>query len=269
MKKQSEHRGNTLGKICSREFTRAYCIKFSSVWYADEWKWYYNNNVFCQLGTSRIYSDSIIILRNIYTQPQTCYLIMSRRKHVKINDSWSEWRSLSKGVPQSYVMCPLRFNVFLSYIFYLLENMCMFYNFIDTDVNFTSHSYEICMKSTRQLHAISRISKYLNEKCKMGLYNAFIISNFNYCNTLWHFSNEDDTMKLEKIPKCELRLIFNDFESDYDDLLKRADRPLLYIRRLRAVGLETYHSLRMQNPHFYINCLFPNKNIISCKMGAK
>ena len=59
--------------------------------------------------------------------------------------------------------------------------------FIDNDLNFARQSKEICSKATRQLHAFTRISKYLDEKCKLSLYNAFIMSSFNYCNTIWHF----------------------------------------------------------------------------------
>ena len=59
--------------------------------------------------------------------------------------------------------------------------------FIDNDLNFARQSKEICSKATRQLYAIARISKYLDEKCKLSLYNAFIMSSFIYCNTIWHF----------------------------------------------------------------------------------
>ena len=135
--------------------------------------------------------------------------------------------------------------------------------------SFRVSNIEICTKATRQLHAISRISKYLNEKCKMSLYNAFIMSNFNYCNTIWHFCNAGDTLKLEKIQKRAFRMIFNDFESNYDALLKRADRPLLYVSRLRAMALETYKGLKKQNPPFLHKLFIPKKINMNCEMGAK
>ena len=53
--------------------------------------------------------------------------------------------------------------------------------------------------------------------------------NFNYYNTTWHFCNAGDTVQLEKMQTHALRITFNDFESNYDALLKRAGWPLLHI----------------------------------------
>ena len=95
------------------------------------------------------------------------------------------------------------------------------------------------------------------------------MSNFNYCNTIWHICNVGDTLKLEKIQKRALRIIFNDFESNYDALLKRADRPLLYVSRLRAVALETYKSLKKLNPPFLHELFIPKQNQYELRNGGQ
>ena len=63
---------------------------------------------------------------------------------------------------------------------------------IDDDLKFHSHVTYVCKKSSSQLNAISRISKYLDVKCRTALYNSFIMSNFNFGNTIWHFCNISD-----------------------------------------------------------------------------
>ena len=60
--------------------------------------------------------------------------------------------------------------------------------------------------------------------------------------------------------KRALRIISDDFESNYYVLLKRADWPLLYVSRLRAVALETYKSIKKQNPQFLHESFIPKQN---------
>ena len=68
----------------------------------------------------------------------------------------------------------------------------------------------------------------------MSIYNAFIASNFNYCNTFWHFCSNQSLYKLEKLDKQALRVILNDYSLSNRDLLDKASKPTLYISRLKA-----------------------------------
>ena len=54
---------------------------------------------------------------------------------------------------------------------------------------------------------------------RMSIYIAFIASNFNYCNTVWHFCSNRGLYKLEKIHKQALRVVLNDYFSSYCHLL--------------------------------------------------
>ena len=101
------------------------------------------------------------------------------------------------------------------------------------------------------------------------MYNAFIMSSFNYCNTIWHFCNDGDIIKLEKLQKRALRIIFTDYESNYDTLLQRSGRPLLYVSRLRAVALETYKTIKKQNPQFLQDLFVPKENHYDLRNGSQ
>ena len=95
------------------------------------------------------------------------------------------------------------------------------------------------------------------------------MSSFNYCNTIWHFCNDGDILKLEKLQKRALRIIFNDYESNYDTLLQRSGRPLLYVSRLRAVALETYKTINKQNPQFLQDLFVPKENHYGLRNGSQ
>jgi len=77
----------------------------------------------------------------------------------------------------------------------------------------------------------------LSTDCKILIYNSFIRSNFNYCPLVWHFCNKTNTEKLEKLQLRALRIVFNDFNSSYSDLLIKADMPTLH---LKLVALEIF-----------------------------
>ena len=57
-----------------------------------------------------------------------------------------------------------------------------------------------------------------------------------YAQTLiivWHFCSSKSFYKIEKIKERALRLLHNDFASDYAELLKRSGKVTMEIKRLR------------------------------------
>ena len=110
-------------------------------------------------------------------------------------------------------------------------------------LNFESHIAGICTKASWHISAIARIAKYLELPCKIKLYNAFVRSNFQYCNIVWHFCNEKDQVKMEKVNKRALQVVTNDYVSTYKELLLQANVSCLFIERVKCIALETFKSL--------------------------
>ena len=127
---------------------------------------------------------------------------------------------------------------------------------VDSKLNFDCNLSNICKKSSRYLSAISRVSKYMSTECRQSLYNAFVSSNFQYCNIVWHFCGTRNTIKIEKINRRALRIIFNDHRSSYTELLLRAGQPSMYMSRIQTIALETYKSLKQLNPPFLHNFFY-------------
>lgn len=79
------------------------------------------------------------------------------------------------------------------------------------------------------------------------------MSNLSYCPLTWHFCNERNTKKIEKLQERALRFIYNDNTSTYHSLLERSKLPSLKIRRMRTMALETYKIVTKSSPQFLHN----------------
>ena len=108
-------------------------------------------------------------------------------------------------------------------------------------------------------YAVRRLAKYLKKDCLMKLFYAFVIFNFSYCATVWHFCSKSSTIKLEKMQKAALRVVFNDYTADYSQLLSISKRSPLLIVRLRALLIEVFKCVRELDPIFR-NILFTLNN---------
>ena len=128
--------------------------------------------------------------------------------------------------------------------------------FIDYELNFSDHVTDLCKRASRQLNAVRRVAKYLKKDCLMKLFYAFVRSNLRYCATVWHFCSKSSTIKMEKIQKAALRVVFT---ADYSKLLNMSKRSPLLIVRLRALLIEVFKCVRELDPIF-MNILFTLNN---------
>ena len=60
----------------------------------------------------------------------------------------------------------------------------------------------------------------LGKKEKETIINSFVYSNFMYCPLTWHFCSKPSQNKIEKIQYRSLKMLTNDYNSDYKDLLE-------------------------------------------------
>ena len=100
---------------------------------------------------------------------------------------------------------------------------------IDDNPSFNEHVSKLCVKDARQTNALSRIVKYIPNECRVNIYQAFISSNFNYCDIVWHFCSNRIIYKIEKVHKNALRVTLNYYTSSYSDMPEIVKRPTLYM----------------------------------------
>ena len=67
--------------------------------------------------------------------------------------------------------------------------------------------------------------------------------------------------KIERIQYRALQFLHNDYDSDYNTLLKKSDKCSKEVWRLRAIALELFKSLNDLNPSFMKNLFNKRHNI--------
>ena len=66
-----------------------------------------------------------------------------------------------------------------------------------TQLRFNEHVSILCSKVAIQLNALRRLRKYMGKSEKEEIIFSFILSNFNYCPFVWHFSSCESIRKIE------------------------------------------------------------------------
>ena len=69
----------------------------------------------------------------------------------------------------------------------------------DNKLTFHDHVSELCKKASKKLHALSRISHYMNINKRRVIMKAFIDSQFGYCPLIWMFHSRTLNNKINKI----------------------------------------------------------------------
>ena len=103
-----------------------------------------------------------------------------------------------------------------------------------------------------------RLRNLIPMKSKLVLFKSAVLPYLTYSHLL-HFCKSSDTRKLEKLQERGLRAVFRDYNTNYEQLLKRADLPTLFNRRLQDVCTLMYKVKHKLCPS-YISNIFNEHN---------
>ena len=112
------------------------------------------------------------------------------------------------------------------------------------------HIRKICKQASTKLHALARISPYLNEQKRKVLMKSFILSQFSYCPIIWMFCQRKSNNLINRIHERALRIAYCDYVSDFDGLLSKDNSVTIHERNIQALAGEVYNTLNNCNPSF-------------------
>ena len=103
---------------------------------------------------------------------------------------------------------------------------------VDNELKFKKHIEDLCKKASNKLHALRRIRGYLTVEKARILANAFIDSQFNYAPLIWMFVGKTLINKICKIHHRTLRVVCNEYNKLYGELLQLNNNVPIHQRHL-------------------------------------
>ena len=153
---------------------------------------------------------------------------------------------------------------------------------IDKQLNFNEHVSGLCKKASQKLHALARISSFMNTSKRRIIMNAFITSHFGYCPLVWMFHSRILENRINKIHERALRIVYNDNESSFGELLKKDGSFSIHERNIQALAIEIYKVVNGLSPEIMNDIFslkesetyssrfpFKPRNIISVSYGTE
>ena len=111
---------------------------------------------------------------------------------------------------------------------------------IDNKLNFKSHISELCKKVSQKVAALSRLSSYLHNSEKKLIFNSIIKSQFSYCLLVWMFCSRTSNNMINKPHERSLRIILNEYLSDFDILLENNNAISNHHKNIQALLIEVF-----------------------------
>ena len=70
--------------------------------------------------------------------------------------------------------------------------------------------------------------------------SAFIVSQFQYCQLIWMNHSRKLNNKINRIHERALRIVYNDYSSSFEELLKIDDSVTIHVQNIRALMIEMF-----------------------------
>ena len=111
---------------------------------------------------------------------------------------------------------------------------------IDSELKFVNHITEICLKVSKKIYALCRISSFMSLEIRRTLMKAFIEFQFNYCPLIWMFHSRTLNNKINCIHERSLRTVSSDYNSSFNELLDKDRSFMIDQRNVPSLAIEIY-----------------------------
>ena len=121
---------------------------------------------------------------------------------------------------------------------------------VDKNLNFNSHLKKLCTKVNQKVSALARIINILPFQKRHIILKTFIESQFSYCPLVWMFCSRKMNNKINRIHERALRLVYQDYTTTFEDILKKDKSLSFHHRNIHQVAIEMFKVSQNLSPPF-------------------
>ena len=120
----------------------------------------------------------------------------------------------------------------------------------DQAMSFKNHVKTLCKKASQELHALARISYYMDTENLKQVMQAFVLSHFSYSHLVWLFYDRTINHRINHIHERALRLEYKNYRTDFGSLLEQRNLVFIHVKNLPLLMTEIYKTRSGLSPPF-------------------
>ena len=117
-------------------------------------------------------------------------------------------------------------------------------------MGFDTHAANICNRVSKKLHALARISQFMNIHKRRMTMKAFLASEFGYCTLVWMFHSRKLNSRINKLHERALRIVYQDYVSSFTELLEKDKSTIIRNRNMQLLATELFKVKNGLSPAF-------------------
>ena len=157
--------------------------------------------------------------------------------------NWFKNNHLKNNVNKSHVLVSTNKPVGIKIGDYAIDNSKwgkLFGVKRDLNLNFNDHISDLCKKASRKISALARVTYFMGLSKRKLLMNAFFTSQFSYCPLIWMCHSRSNNRKINMLHERCLRIIYNDQQSSFTELLNKDNSVSIHIRNIQRLAIEIF-----------------------------
>ena len=120
--------------------------------------------------------------------------------------------------------------------------------------DFDEHVTSLCRKASEKLNVLARVAQYMNLVQRRLIMNAFIFSQFGYYPLVWMFHSRKLRNSVNDFHERALRIVYRDYESTFQQLLKQNKSVSIHLRNLQIYLLPRFLRQKLFKPSNHGTC---------------